>query len=1033
MSTTAPAFEHLFQPGLTEVNRLRARPPLEPYESVDSARRGEGSPWRQSLDGQWKFRLVGAPHDAGQRWMLPATSDKGWRSVAVPGCWTRQGVGDFPHYTNIIMPWPDLEPGELPEANPTGLYRTTFRVPRAWKSRQVVVHLGGAESMAMVWCNGEFVGMGKDSRLPSEFDLTPHLRSGANLLAVMVVRYCDATWIEDQDHWWHAGLHRSCHLEARGVQRIDDLSVVGDFDPSTRRGSLNVTACMPSIVPVAIRVRLETLAGRAVGKPVERSLAPWKNSAPFEELLSAHGHRGPHVTIAMSDLKVDPWTAETPVCYRVITELLDADSTLIEAHSTVTGFRRVEIGGRRLRINGEPVIVHGVNRHDHHHETGKTLTVDELRADLLEMKRHNINAVRTAHYPNDHRLLDLCDELGLYVVDEANVESHGRLASLTLDERFFGAVVDRTRRMVLRDRNHPSIIGWSLGNESGHGTCHDAAAAWVRAIDPTRFVQYEGVFHERFGPMAPDGSINQEPSVRERAVSDVVCPMYGSIDNTVAWARWAERTGLDDRPLIQCEFTHAMGNSNGSMADYVETFYAEPALGGGFVWDWRDQGLAETDAAGRTYWAYGGHFGDDPNDVNFCMNGLVGSDGTPHPALREYKWACRPVAGEHLGGRKVRLTNRRSFASTADLELAWSFDLDGVSAKSGTLRPDIAAGGSKTVTLPGPWPKVAAGSEAHITLRWTNRRATAWAPRGHEVAWDQFVVAGGATTGDGAKLAAVSPTSSAQVEVTVGDTGIDRIEVGGRSVVLGDISGCLWRAPVDNDGLKQGWMSQFGNRNRWIEMGLHELCSTVDNVKRSTRGDAEIITLQRRLEGSTESAEHITRITVDGGVVRFDERIDLPEAWTDLARVGVRFEVPVEFTRLSWFGVGPDESYADRRSSGVVGRWASTVVDQFHPYAVPQEHGSHVDTRWFALRPSRGRGVRFDAVDKPFIFSARRHHDAALTEAVTLADLQPADTVEVHIDTAMRGLGTASCGPDTLEQYRVSGRRHRWSWTLSAT
>ena len=967
--------------------------------------------------------------------MRPSTSHDRWPTVEVPGCWTRQGVGDLPHYTNIVMPWPELDPPEVPDHNPTGLYRTVFAVPRGWKDRRVVVHLGAVESVAVVWCNGAFVGMGKDSRLPSEFDLTDHLVAGENLLAVMVIRYSDATWIEDQDHWWHAGIHRSCFLEARSPDRLDDLTLVADFDPATARGSLTVAARLTGRA-ARVRVTLETARGRNVAGPAEADVVGPDRSHPMLQLLSSYSFEGKIAVVELDGLKVDPWSAETPARYRVITEVLDAKGGVSEAHATMAGFRRVEIADRRLLINGEPVVIHGVNRHDHHHETGKTLTVDELRSDLVTMKRHNVNAVRTAHYPNDHRLLDLCDELGLYVIDEANVESSARLASLTQDDRYFNAVVERTRRMVRRDRNHPSVIGWSLGNESGHGPCHDAAAAWVRRVDPTRFVHYEGALQHRFGVNRQSGELAPQsaPSATERLTTDVVCPMYTPIDVIVDWARWAERTGLDDRPLLLCEFSHAMGNSNGSISEYVDAFHAEPALAGGFVWDWRDQGLAETDADGRFYWAYGGHFGDEPNDANFCINGLVGPDGVPHPGLREYAWAARPVVAERVGDRRVRFTNRRHFASTGDLRLRWSFLVEGREVESGDLDIDIAPGSSRTITIPSERLRALTSSSAEenfgegaITLEWSTRRRSSWADAGHVVAWEQFEVAPRRAVG-----AIHAPSGGRPADVVLGDQGIDEISfLGEPPVIVGGITGWLWRAPIDNDGVAQGWMSELGGvRLDWVAWGLDRLDVILDDVDHQRGvGRVQVIELRRRLVGVDGEALHLTKVTLRAGGVDFAERIEVPAAWRDLPRVGVRFEVPAELKLLDWFGLGPDETYPDRRAGDIAALWHSTVADQYHPYVVPQEHGAHEDPRWFRLHDGAGRG--FEVHTGGGSFSARRHHDHALTAATTLAELEQAATIEVHVDSAIRGLGTAACGPDVLPPYRVGPGVHRWTWSVA--
>lgn len=1010
----------LFRPELTELNRLCARAPLEPFDSAGEARSGASSPWQRSLDGEWKFRLVDAPSAAPARWMTPATKDASWRSISVPGVWTRQGTGDLPHYTNVQMPWADLHPPESPDANPTGLYRTTFSVPRNWRGRDVVVHLGAAESLAVVWCNGAFVGMGKDSRLPSEFDLTPHLVAGTNLLAVMVVRYCDATWIEDQDHWFHAGIHRSVHLEARSRSRIDDLIVEADFDPLDRTGTLTVTAATLGDAGAEVRVAVETVGGRRLGRAV---CAPINRFAPtnaYEEYVQGATYKGDQAIVEFSDLDVTPWSAEDPNRYRVVTELLAADGSVIEAHATVTGFRRVEIADRQLLVNGAPITIYGVNRHDHHHENGKTASLDDMRADLVSMKRHNINAVRTAHYPNDHRLLDLCDELGLYVVDEANVESHARMAQMAADPGYTRAIVDRARRMVLRDRNHPSIIGWSLGNEAGNGVAFDAAAAWVRKTDPSRFVQYEGAIFHRFSHLAPRGARTEAPSRSERLVTDVVNPMYTEIHEIVEWAEWAERTGEDDRPLILCEFSHAMGNSNGSISEYVDAFHAHRALGGGFVWDWRDQGLAETDADGRFYWAYGGHFGEERHDSNFCINGLVGPDGQPNPGLREYQWAIRPVAVEPVKGKRVRITNRRSFSPIGDLQLTWAVREDGAAVESGTLDVDLAASASTTLSIPATH-RVRRGVETHLSFEWRTRRASAWAPRGHVVSWDQIELSP-------EPVPSRSPRRPSEGRVEIADGSIAGVWLGSQQVVLGDVSATLWRAPVDNDGSLH--RSQPGGRAvpRWLKLGLDRPEHVTDSVK--VARDGSLISMRRRLVCAGGDAVHRTRITI-GDEIEFHEKIELPEGWHDLPRVGVRFEAPAELDRLEWFGLGPEETYPDRRSGATIGRWASTVDAQYHPFSLPQDHGSHEDTRWFSLADARRRGLVIGGSTR-FAFSARRHHDIDLTAATTLADLGGGETTEVHIDAAVRGLGTGACGPDTLPPYRTSRRSYEWTWTLGA-
>ncbi|MEZ5245033.1 MAG: glycoside hydrolase family 2 TIM barrel-domain containing protein [Acidimicrobiales bacterium] len=1022
-------------PETFEINRLAARAPLAADER-----------WTLSLDGSWDFLLVAHPTAAPTNWAQPDRGGRGWRAIDVPGCWTRQDTGDLPHYTNVQMPWA-LEPPATPEENPTGLYRTTFRLPRGWASRRTVLHLGGAESMAVIHCNGSFVGMGKDSRLPSEFDLSDHLVAGDNTLAVMVIRYSDATWIEDQDHWWHAGLHRSVSLRSVPQVHLADVATTADYDPATGAGSLTVTTEVGGEPGEGWTTAVTVLDDRGRRVHAAALVAELRVRRPgfgADAFLASWGFEGQRTVTSLDLDSVEPWSAESPQRYRVLIDLVDPRGTIADSTELRVGFRRVEVRDRRLLVNGQPVLINGVNRHDHHPVTGKTQTADDIRADLVTMLRHNINAVRTAHYPNDPTLLDLCDELGLYVIDEANVESHGRQDSLCHDVRYHAAIVSRVQRMVLRDRNHPSVIGWSLGNEAGHGAAHDAAAAWVRAVDPTRFVQYEGSLLTRVkqgeGTTAQRHTVT--PNASERLVSDIVCPMYPEISLIEEWAEWAETTRGDDRPMILCEYSHAMGNSNGSLVDYWRAFEAHPALQGGFIWDWKDQGLAETDEHGRFFWAYGGHFGDEPNDVNFCINGLVGPDGVPHPALAEVAWCGRPARVTAMPGRKVRIHNHRWFTDLADLECTWAVTIDGDVVEQGTLDlPPIAARSSAVVTVPRSTGR-RRGNEAFLTLRFRLASATPWAERGHVVSTEQLSL----------PLTAASPAPSRRTHpVEVDDHGsvirngplilhVDRdaacvsaLTHRGRPVVTGPIAATLWRAPTDNDGVAQGWMSEIsGVRNRWLTWGLDRL--RIEPMRTSVRrveGGVRL-TMRRELHGSTDHATHRSVVTLLGdGRVRFDETITVPAAWTDLPRVGITMPLHARFEDLRWFGLGPEETYPDRRSGATVGLWRSTVAEQYHPYVFPQEHGHHTDTRWFELRSGRDR-IRVCA-DHRFGFSARRHTDAALTTATTLAELDPADHVEVHIDAAVRGLGTAACGPDTLPGHRVGPGIHRLSWTIDPT
>lgn len=951
-------------PSLTEVNRLPMKSPLVALSGRDNI----------SLDGEWNFLLVASPSAAPEGWNKPGTRDsdtsRGWRKITVPGVWTRQETADLPQYTNVVMPW-DTEPPNVPDENPTGLYRTAFQRPPA---ERVEVTFGGAESMLVLWCNGHFVGMGKDSRLSSSFDLTPFLVEGKNTLAAMVTRWCDATWVEDQDHWYHGGLHRSVSLTTTNHTRVEDIVINTAYD-ANGESSLVVAVEMASESKLGsgwqVQVECEELC-LAESKEVE----PDPAAGAINVLTSAYDYNGRVAVCEFNGLSVEPWSAESPRLYELSVRLQDADGLVTESFATKTGFRNVNIDNRQLLVNGAPIMIHGVNRHDHHADTGKTLTRDEIREELVLMKQHNINAVRTSHYPNDPALVELCDELGIYVVDEANVESHARHDSLSRSGMFDVAVMSRIKRMVIRDRSHPSVIGWSLGNESGVGAVHDQAAAWIRKTDPTRFVQYEGGFNKTWsGGGRPEAQ--QAPTRSERLVSDVVCPMYGSVSQIITWAEWAESTGEDDRPLVLCEYSHAMGNSNGHLNDYYAAFRRYDALGGGFIWDWKDQGLREVADDGTPWWAYGGHYKDDPNDANFCINGLVDPDGLPHPGLRELAWLARPIAFGFSEGT-VTVTNQRHHTDLGDLEVSWTVEMDGVETATGTLDlPTIAPGKSAEVLL-----DVGSGSDGVVTLNFIAalRADTAWADAGHIVGRDQ----------------AVLTDNSNHSQPGVGDFDV--------KALVDSSTPTVWRAPTDNDGVAQGWMSDIsGIRPLWMHWGLRDF-------------DASHI--------------HTSKVTelADGGVEVTDTFV-IKDEWTDVPRCGVYFKVDGSLGNLRWFGLGPDETYVDRRSAARLSVFKSAVADQYHPYVVPQEHGTHIETRWFELTDRSGKGFRVEG-DPTVIFSARIHSDEALTDATTLAELKTDGQIEVHIDAAMRGIGTAACGPDVHEHHKVGPGAHTVTYRI---
>ena len=970
-------------PHVVSINRLSMRPPTAAVATVVDARAGDDSSWRRSLDGRWQFRLFDTPDSVSAAAVAKPVTGSSWSAVTVPGNWTLQGVGDLPQYTNVRMPFHGPPP-RLPERNPTGVYRRTMQIPKRWLDRQVVLHVGGAESVHGLYVNGEFVGYGTDSRLASEYDVTSFVRAGTNDIAIVVMRWSAHSYVEDQDQWWMAGLHRAVYVEARGAVHVAtlecDAGLRGAGTPDVA-GTLVARATVGGLVPPGpgwrVRFGVETLRGRRLGRP-ETVDVPHRFAAPY--IFTGH------IAAATFEFPgIDPWSAESPTRYRVTAELLAPDGTVAEVHTQVIGFRAVEVRDRQLLVNGEPVWIFGVNRHDHHPTRGKAVTLDDMRDDLLAMRRHNITAVRCSHYPNDPRFLDLCDEIGMYVVDEANIESHAYNTSLCDDARYRSTWLSRGARMVERDRNHPSVIMWSLGNEAGYGANHDALAGWIRRADPSRPLHYEGaVFHDGW----VDGGA---------ASSDVVCPMYPTIDSIAAYGR----NGAGTRPLIMCEYSHAMGNSNGSLADYWDVITTTPGLQGGFIWEWKDHGLLTRLPSGKRGFAYGGQFGDEPNDGNFVADGLMSSDLRPHPGVQEVMWVYRPVVVA-LVGHSLAVTNRRSFTDLSDLVGSWELLVAGEVTASGVLEdntgqtPVVAPGSTVEFALPCGVPDAA---DIHLTIRWTQRRATAWAPKDHLVAWDQLTLRAPDPATNPKFGAYVSP--SAMLAPNFGEIGVDPTLA-------------LFRAPIDNDGFKL--LPDLGRRigvggdglGHWIDAGVDRLPAD------------ELVEHHHDVQEFDDGSQVHTHVVV------------VPDRLDDVARVGVAFELQPGFDRLRYYGRGPLENYPDRNRGAVLGVWESDVDDP--PYLVPQEFGLRTDCRWFEfIDSSSGAVLRLDVLDPTSMhISATRFTTQDLYAAGHETDLRPRRGLVVHADVAHRGIGTGSCGPDVLDRYRIAPGTHRFTYRITS-
>jgi beta-galactosidase/beta-glucuronidase len=986
--------------------------PLVPFADEPSALAGkqEASPYVKLLNGDWKFHYAPNPASAPQDFYKADFDDAARDTISVPGNWQLQGY-DKPIYVNKQYPFPADPPRVPHEDNPTGSYRRRFAIPEAWDGRRIFILFEGVDSAFDLWVNGKKVGYSQGSRLPAEFDLTSFVHPGENTLAVRVVRWSDGSYLEDQDFWRLSGIYRDVVLRAVPPVHVRDFCVRTELDAAYRGATLK------------IRVNVRNASEQdATDYVVEANLFDADGNPGCAEpiLGKVEVQAGSEVALELERMVCDPekWSDEHPYLYTLLIVLKDETGRVLQVERAEVGFRTVEVKDGQLCVNGVPLVIKGVNRHEHDPDTGHTVSVESMIGDIRLMKQFNINAVRTSHYPNDPRWYDLCDRYGIYIFDEANIETHGVGDRLTKDPKWETAFVERAVRMVERDKNHPCVIVWSLGNESGYGPNHDVIADWIHANDPTRPVHYQ--------------------PAKNAPIVDILGPMYPSVDRIIEMAQVPEET----RPIVMCEYAHSMGNSTGNLKEYWEAVERYKRLQGGFIWDWVDQGIRQVTDEGEEWFAYGGDFGDEPNDGPFCINGLIGPDRTPHPGLWEYKKVLEPVRVVPVDMRagKVRIVNRYLFSTLNGLELSWGLTADGETLQSGDLpRLVTPAGESALVTVPFREPDLEVGTEYWLSVRLTLAQDTRWAQRGHEVAWAQFKLPWAVPEAPALHVKALPKLEMKEsaTAVTVRGRDVDLTfdkDTGrmvsfrheGRQLVCEGPAHTIWRAPTDNDAKRIAI--------RWREAGLGRLQERV-NAMEVTRINPQMVRV--RVESfvcapdRTEGFECIYTYTVFGsGDVVLDCQVVPDRSLPPLPRVGVRMVVPGDYDRFSWYGRGPHESYADRKLGARIGVYGGTVADQYVPYIVPQENGNKTDVRWASLTAADGAGLLI--VGMPLLNVSAHYFTAEdLTEARHTHELKRRDAITLNLDYAQSGLGNGSCGPGVLPKYLLESSEYRYRLRLS--
>lgn len=1010
---TRPYWE---QPEVYAINKLPSRASLVPYLSAEDALQRGSSELVMDISGMWRFFWTKTPAEAPVGFEAVAYDDSSWDNFPVPGNWEVNGYG-VPIYTNVTYPFP-LNPPFIPHHdNPTGCYRHTFTLPEAWDGRRTILHFESGLAAMYVYVNGAEVGYAEGTKTAVEFDITEYVKRGDNLLAIKGHRWADGSYLEDQDFWRLSGFDRGVKVYSVADVRIGDLYVVADLDKSYKSGLYSST------------VRVENSRDKAFSGSVELQLvdAEGKAVVKLTKGVTVAAGESCDVLFERTIPRVKQWSHEAPNLYTTLLTLKANDGKTIEATACRTGFRKVEIRDAQLLLNGKRLMINGVNIHEHNPATGHVVNRELMIKDITLMKQHNINAVRTSHYPEPVEWYDLCDEYGILLVDEANIEAHGCGVGYhesypkyhpSHREEWKGTHHDRVRAMVERDKNHPSVIIWSMGNESSDGDVYTEMYKWIKERDKTRFVQLEQGW----------GGPN----------TDIVCPMYPSIADM---EKYAQREN-PKKPYIMCEFAHAMGNSTGNFREYFDVMEGHPHMQGGFIWDWVDQGIDGVGNDGRHYWGYGGDFGAwmYTHDENFCCNGLILPNRVPHPGLNEVKKVYQDVRFELLSAAEdcamVRIHNEFLFTDLADYSFRYQLLCDGKVVGEDSI--DVAkcqAGKYVDVRIPLTTTEEAV-AERLLNVYAVQGTTHPLIPEGHDIAMEQFVL-------QAYDFAKSLPEGVIEIEKAdnwiaafAGETGVlfntsngrlERYVSNGRSLMSEMPEPWFWRAPTDND---------------WGE-GMQRTCNVWRTNRRATV-DVVVEEYENRLVVRGEyylvdaPSKYITTYTfmADGALKVEVEWEREGEFVPELLRFGMRMIFPQNYKSFTFYGRGPWENYSDRCESAFLGIYEQSTDEQLFPYVRPQESGNKTDVRWLELTNAKGAGVRIEGL-QPLSVSAMPYRSEDLDPGLGMkkqmhySDIEPRREVVLNVDLAQRGLGgDNSWGLSPHDQYRLTADRYEYGYII---
>jgi beta-galactosidase len=1025
--TAVPSAPDWENPHVFGINKEPARASYTPYANESAALGADPSSLTESLNGAWKFNWVKRPELRPVDFYKPEFDVSGWKDIPVPSNWEMQGYGT-PIYTNITYPFKrdfprvtstpdDHSWTAFDQRDPVGSYRREFTVPAQWSGREVYLLFHGVNSAYYVWINGQKVGYSQDTRMTAEFDITRYLKPGNNTIAVEVYRWSDGSYLEDQDFWRMSGIFRDVTLMARTPIHLRDFQVKTPFDAAYDNATFKLHAAIANV------------RARGAASTIEAKLLDAAGATVFETKRKVTVAPGKDAEIEIDQPVKSPkkWSAETPNLYKLLLTVKDAKGAVLETIPSLVGFKQSEIKGNQILFNGKKLMIKGVNRHEFDPDLGQVMTRASMIADIELMKQNNINAVRTCHYPNVTEWYDLADVYGLYILDEANVESHGYgsndIQPISNGPEYRDAIVDRLRRTIERDKNHASIIGFSLGNEAGYGANFAAAKQWAKENHPEFFTIYE-----------PGNSIH----------GDALSPMYARPQDIVAFYN---KYG-SGKPFFEIEYAHAMGNSTGNFQQYWDLFEAQTWAHGGFIWDWVDQGLRRKGPFGRDLWAYGGDFGDKPNDDNFNTNGLVLPDRTPHPGLSEVKKSYSNIKTEavDLAAGKVRVHNKNNFATLGYVRGEWALEENGKAIQHGEVPVgELAPGTTKEFDLGVKQPELKAGAEYFLTVCFTLAADEPWAKKGHVVAWDQFEMpykSSPATALDASKLPAVTlaeipgswVVSNASFSVAIDAMwgSISSYNVGGRELLTAPIEPNYWRAITDND--RGNGMPQ--RQGVWETASLHRWISVVKAEQVSP--SVVRVTTKAKLAAGEATQEYVYTIRGDGSVeveANFDPgKTPLPE----LPRYGMQARVSGLLRNVAWFGRGPQENYSDRKLGAAVGLYSDKVDNLWFGYVEPQETGNRSDVRWVTLTDDKGFGLK--ATGLPLInFSAWPFRASELEHEkwpVNLghkhsAEVEYSDDITLNLDYGQMGVaGDDSWGAPVHKEFMLPAVPYKYSYRL---